>query len=459
MESRAGLFKIAALLLILTAAVPLAVMAANNRPFSAETRLSDLWFRTRLPRAPRPDMVIVARDEKTLDQIGEPSHAEYGALVRKLTSAGAKLIVLDLDLDEREGRAGDRALWTAIEASRRTLMMVRYQQDRTQVPGQDELRGLRALERSAPWQEFGLAGGTPEWGWLNFAPATSDFIHSAHGAGVAVTEQSLDPDDVLRRSRAGYLTKVLYPLDTEQGKLTNFYAVVPNLAVITAVTAMGGDKSSLDFRFGETLRFGAAKPQPLAAKGFVPVDYIGQEGTYPRVSMVDVLRDEADEARLKDRIVFVGSTVPTDPLTENRKTPLGSRMPRVEATANQTQQFLEGRVLTEPHVLGAWAVMVLGLMLGLVVPQFRAAPSLLAGLGALLLYLGMGWVLFAARSVMLPVLPALILAPLAVALTAVLALLMRPYAEARVVEVRDTGMALNPGEPLPGTRRRPGGGA
>jgi CHASE2 domain-containing sensor protein len=413
--SRKALYFLGVLAVCVLLSVPLAVWARESRAFGTETRLSDTWFRTRPARAPRADMLIVALDRKTLDAM-RPTHADYAQLIRKLKDAGAKWIVMDLDLDDRQGKGPDRALWQAIEDSHRTLVMVRYDQNRTGEPDPDELRGLRALERSAHWQEFAVTPSTPEWGWLNFAPATSDFIHSAHGAGVAVTEQSLDPDTVLRRSRSGYLAKVLYPYDTKQGKLTNFYAVIPNLAVITAVSAMGGDKYSLHYRFGDQLSFGSAAWQPLSIQGFTPIDYIGPEGTYPRVSMVDVLRNQADPSAFKDRIVFVGATAPDDDRTEYRMTPFGSRMPRVEATANMTQSILDRRPLSEPHAIGFAAVLGLGLIVGAFAGAFRGAFAILVALA-----LG-AW--------------------------------LKPWISIEAVEVRDTGMAIGPDEELPGAPRR-----
>jgi CHASE2 domain-containing sensor protein len=447
MSSR-GFYYLGVLAVAVLLSIPLAVWARDNRAFGAETRLSDNWFRTRAPRAPRADEIIVALDQKTLDAM-RPTHADYANVVRKLKEAGAKWIVLDLDLGDRQGKGPDGALWQAIQESHRTLVLVRYAQDRTQEPDPDELRGLRALERSSHWQEFALAPGTPEWGWLNFAPATSDFIHSAHGAGVAVTEQSLDPDATLRQSRSGYVAKVLYPSDTKQGKLSNFYAVVPNLAVITAVSAMGGDKYSLHYRFGDRVDFGGAAWQPLDKKGLTPIDYIGPEGRFPRVSMVDLLRSNPDPALFKDKIVFVGATAPTDDRTEYRMTPYGSRMPRVEVTANLVQSTLDKRPLTLPHVVGFTSVLALGLLLGLLTPAFRSGWSVLGGLLGLFLYLLMGWILFTTHSVMVPLLPAFILTPVVILAALALNALFRPWAEASVVTVRDTGMATGPGEDLP----------
>lgn len=450
--SRKALYFLGVLAVTVLLSVPLAVWARDSRSFGTETRLSDVWFRARPARAPRPDMVLVALDRKTLDAL-RPTHSDYARVIRKLKDAGAKWIVLDLDLDDRQGRAQDGPLWRAIADSHRTLVLVRYDQARTGEPDQDELRGLRALEKSAHWQEFAVTPGTPEWGWLNFAPATSDFIHSAHGAGVAVTEQSLDPDTVLRRSRTGYLAKVLYPYDTRQGKLTNFYAVVPNLAAITAVSAMGGDKTSLHYRFGDRLSFGDAAWQPLSVEGFTPVDYVGPEGTYPRVSMLDVLRNEPDEAAFKDRIVFIGATVPTDDRTEYRLTPYGSRMPRVEVTANVTQSFLDRSRVTLPHVMGFAAVLGLGLIVGAFTAAFRGPWTIAGGLLGLLVYFVLGWVLFLTRSIMLPLLPALILTPVAILVALALGAWLKPWISIEAVEVRDTGMAIGPDEDLPGARR------
>jgi CHASE2 domain-containing sensor protein len=453
MGSRTTLFRFCALALILLASVPLGVAARNNRPFSAETRLSDIWFRTRrVP--PREDEIIVARDEKTLQAMGAPTHADYGALIRKLKAAGAAWIVFDLDLGDRQGPAADEALWTAISDSHRTLVLVRYDATGSVLPDPDVLRGLRALEKSAHWQEFEVKPGTPEFYWLNFAPATSDFIHSAHGAGVAVTGEARDRDGVLRRSRAGYVTKVLYPADQKQGKLTNYHAVVPSLAVMAAVSKMGGDKYALDYRFGKTLTFGGKAAQPLTSNGLTPIDYAGPAGTFPRVSMVDVLRSEPMPKYFKDRIVFVGSTVANDPLSDYQPTPFGTPMPRVEITANQVQSFLNVRPLLEPHTAGLAAIVGLGLLLGLLVPAFRPLPALLAGIIGFLLYLLVGWWLFATRSLMLPLFPALLLVPSALGLTGFLGYFLHPYAVEEEFEIRDTGMAVGADESLPVPRRR-----
>jgi CHASE2 domain-containing sensor protein len=451
--SRPALFHIGVFAIVLLLAIPLAVWARENRPFGPETRVSDLWFRSRPTRDPRPDIIIVARDQKTLDAM-RPTHADYASLIRRLKDAGAKWIVLDLDLDDRQGHAADEALWKAIQESHRTLVMIRYDQARSGEPDKDDLRGLRALERSVHWQELELRSGTPVWDWLQFAPATSDFIHSAHGAGVAVTEQSLDPDSVLRRSRAGYLTTVLYPADEKQGKLTNLHGVVPSLPVITAVSALGGDKYALDYRFGERLSLGGIRAQPLTVGGFTPIDYIGPDGTYPRVSMVDVLRSQPDERLFRDRIVLVGSTAPGDDLTEARVTPFGSRMPRVEVTANQVQAILENRKLAEPHVAGFWGVLMLGVLLAAVTPAFRGGWVILGSLLALVLYLVVGWAAFVTRSVMVPLLPALFLMPLAMLITFAMESALRPYTDTVMVQTRDTGMAVGPDEELPVEPRR-----
>src|SRR5688500_2335065 len=197
--SKKALYFLGVFLVVLVLSVPLAVWARDSKSFGTETRLSDFWFRTRPARAPRADMILVALDRKTRDEM-RPTHADYANVIRRVKDAGAKWIVLDIDLDDRQGQRLDEALWKAIADSHRSLVMVRYDQARTGEPDRDELRGLRALEKSAHWQEFAVTPKTPEWGWLNFAPTTSDFIHSAHGAGVAITEQSLDPDAVMRRS-------------------------------------------------------------------------------------------------------------------------------------------------------------------------------------------------------------------------------------------------------------------
>jgi CHASE2 domain-containing sensor protein len=446
--SRRILYGLCVVLAVLGLSIPLGAWAMMRQQSGPESRLSDCWFRTRPPGKPRADMVMVARDQKTLASLN-PTHADYARLIRRLKDAGAKWIVLDVDLDKREGPAADGALWRAIEDSHRTLVMVRYDQGRTGLPNRDEMRGLRALERSSVVQQDPDAGRPPVWGWLNFAPTTSDFIHSAHGAGVAVTEQSLDRDGVMRRSRAGYLAKIQYPADDKQSKLSDRYVVVPSLPVIAAVSALGADKYSLGYGFTRALTLGGVARQPLSSDGFVPVNYLGPVGTYPRVSMIDVLKAEPDAALFRDRIVLVGSTVPGDPLTEERLTPYGTRMPRVEITANHLQSILDRRPLAEPYAAGFAAVAVLGLLLGVFTALFRPALGPIGSLAGLAIYLLGGWVLFATASVMLPLLPTLILVPFAMIVSLALNAWLRPGGFAERVPLADTGMAVGADEDIP----------
>ena len=116
-------------------------------------------------------------------------------------------------------------------------------------------------------------------------------------------------------------------------------------------------------------------------KVIVPVDemvrtlvpYRGRAGSFPYVSLSDVVADRISPERLKNRIVLVGATAAG--LHDLRSTPVGRSYPGVEVHANLIAGMLDGTLKQKPpYVLGAELVLltIIGVGLSIAIPMLSA---------------------------------------------------------------------------------------
>jgi adenylate cyclase len=401
--------------------------------FGPELKGWDLLFRARGPLPVRPDFLLVAGDEKSLQAYGQPPWPRrvFADVVRVVHSAGPKAIVLDYLFEERDKarRGSDAALWRAIAGARDVLLPVAHgDPDRERVT-RDDLRGLVALEKSTVNSPFTRLNTTPDYGWLGFDPPVSDFAVSARGMGVSTVNDTADIDGVIRRTPTGWVSPIEYPAQPplpEPSKLTGFTGVVPGLPVIAALFAFNLNKEVLGYAFGDHLQIaGSLKPPvviPIDAAGHMVINYLGPAGRIPRVSLVDAARGQVSASTFKGRVVFIGMIAGSSAEVQALPTPYGS-MPRVEITANAVHSILDrSYVFVETLRSPLGYLMAFAVVLGLVAPLFRPAMGMLATLLLLLLYFVVAIVVLRFWHVLLPVLPAVLLA----VLVYLAALLLRP---------------------------------
>ena len=147
----------------------------------------------------------------------------------------------------------------------------------------------------------------------------------------------LDPDGVVRRA-------LLYQ-DDGQGE------VKPSFALVLALRALGakGVRPAPDPQQPEWLRLGATTLRPFGARdgGYATVDDSGYQllldhARPPRgfesVSLGQLLRGEIDPARLRGRVVVVGSNAKS--LPDNFRVPGGASVPGLELHAHTVDQLL-----------------------------------------------------------------------------------------------------------------------
>jgi CHASE2 domain-containing sensor protein len=407
--------------LILASAVFL--LARQSLTFTPELHAWDLLFRVRGPLPVRSDFVLVAGDARSISAFGRPPWPRrvYADVVRNVHRGDPKAIILDRFFEQRDTQrpGSDAALWKAIADARDLFLPVVHSAPRGKEVSRDALRGLVALEKSTVNQQFTRLSTTPDYAWLGFHPPVSDFAVSARGMGVATADQSADADGVFRRTRTGWVSPIAYPASPplpESSKLSGSTGVVPGLPVIAAAFAFDLDKTALSYTFGEHLLIaGNLKPPvfiPIDAAGSMVINYVGPAGTIPHTSLVDVARGHVPTAAFKGKLVFIGLTAGAVEDDQPLPTPYGP-MPRVEMTANAVHSILERNYIfmdTLRSPLGY--LLAFGLALGVVVPLFRLGIDLLVALALLLLYLAVAVLSLRFGHVLLPVLPAVLLAAL-----------------------------------------------
>ena len=172
-----------------------------------------------------------------------------------------------------------------------------------------------------------------------------EILQAAAGSGGYFDNPLVSPDGVFRRvPLIQAYDEYLYPslaLAISQAHLNN-----PKVELI--VEADGG-KSGQDYYALEGINLGVHRI-PVDKNGAVYVPYRGLKGSFPYLSINQVLSRKVDPALLKDKIVLIGASAPG--LLDLRSTPVQSVYPGVEVHANIISGILDDTINHKP----AWTI-------------------------------------------------------------------------------------------------------
>jgi CHASE2 domain-containing sensor protein/signal transduction histidine kinase len=267
-------------------------------------------------RAPEPQIVIVAIDNRSLAELGRWPwpRARHEALLQKLAEAKPRAIAYDVLLVEPDpDPAVDAALAKAIAGARPVFLPMTFD-----VPGRN----------GAPYDLL-----TPV-----------EPLRSA-AAGLGQVNVEFDSDGVIRRA-------YLLERDGDQ--------TWPHLMALMRDAWLG--RSALP----------APSPRPApSGEGLLRehpllISFAGPPGHFRTISFVDVLRGDTPQAFLRDKLVLIGAT--GDGLGDRYATPLSNHteiMSGVELQANLLDTLLTGRALTPAGPIGLAAFSLAPLWLAL----------------------------------------------------------------------------------------------
>jgi len=121
---------------------------------------------------------------------------------------------------------------------------------------------------------------------------------------------------------------------------------------------------------------------PVDEKGRIMVNYRGPQKTFPHIPITDILREEIDDDMVKNKIILVGATAVG--VYDMRVTPFGTTYPGVEIHANIIDNILSQDFIRQPawaRIYDLLAIIIAGLLPGLVLPRTGAIFGTLTGIG------------------------------------------------------------------------------
>lgn len=324
--SRLKNIHVVALLVILTVIV--LYYLQTNLLEGFEDNTYDLRMKAlRTSPEPRPNIAIIAIDEKTIAELGRfPfSRIHYATLLDVTTRAGAKAVLFDAFFPEAQTKAVDDAFAAAIARSGRVTLACGF--------GFDDNGNVAGLTSNIPV----LQNAAQRIAHINVFP---------------------ESDGVIRFTKLG----IVY-----QGK------TYPSLGLAGAAELMGIKTLEMD---GRRVFLG---PRRIPADGEqrMLVNYAGPPGFYEHFSFTDVVKGRVPADKLKDRVLFVGATALG--IYDMRITPFSNNTPGVEVNAGIADNIATGNFIRRAapeKLIDLALIIILGIATTLMIWKFRHSVSL-----------------------------------------------------------------------------------
>lgn len=375
-----------------------------------------------LPRTVDKRIVIADLDQRTLAAEGWPlSRAKYGELVRQLFDHyGIRALGFDVDFEDADPTSGLPLLDTLARgpladlpgfAERLPALRDKFDGDRAfaeAIAGKPVVLGL-FMKDTVPAGEGAATGAicAPAMDAQERRLLEVNFYRAqGYGGNVAPLQTAaagcgffdnpgVDEDGIFRR----------VPMLREyEGQ------VYPSMPLAVAQLALGNAPVTLEFEppdvktslHLERLRVGSAVA-PVDERAAVYVPYRGPQGSFPYVSVTDVLHGAADAQVLKGAVVLVGTTAAG--LIDFRSTPISKIFPGVEVHANIISGLLDARIKQKaPYYIGIEVTMLLliAALMALVYPRLAPLPGTLLVLGIIVVLVLLGFGLWSGGNFIAP---------------------------------------------------------
>ena len=388
---------------------------------SLESKLYDLRAKMRASHKVGDEIVIVAVDDASIQQLGRwPWPRGYMAdLVDQLSENEAKVIALDLlysDAEVNQGLETVRELHKQIVESRGKLVFEQIegvdtrkeravadqlfsQFDKVFVDKEKQLDNDGRLADSIALAgnvvlayNFGLPG--PPLGRPDQAPPANVVKNARPGAaqdllkGTELEALNIVPPIERFTKEAKAIGQINWLPDRDgavrsQPLLVSYMdKVYPSFSLQTARTYLNLELGEIQPR-GQSVQIGN-RNIPTDPHFQTLVNFYGEQRTFPQFSFVDVVTKKVSKENFKGKIVLVGFTATG--LGEQRATPVSATLPAVEYFASVIENILQGIVIVRPPwarnaEIGALVLFALFITLGVVF----LPPAVSAGIAVVLL--------------------------------------------------------------------------
>jgi adenylate cyclase len=376
-----------------------------------EMLFQDAHFQIRGPLQAGPEVVIAAIDEKSIDEMGRWPwpRKTMARLVEKLVAHQVKVIAFDMVFsspDESSGKQNllkireqlktkiasdplvdsvlnplidnadnDAQFAAALQQSRRSVLgyYFYYEPEGLEHLSDEVLQSYLQNIQSTQFNGFIKSSGEIDLSAMNFktgyAVESSIPALSKSAGSAGYLNYDPEPDGTLRK-----LPLIVKYRDKETDKNYFFPPLSMRIlerylegSLIIRVGELGAEKVILD----------AADPIeiPINNNGELLVNFLGTGGTFPYISITDLLHDRQNvipEGSLKDKIIIIGATATA--LKDIKVTPFDTLFPGVEVQATVIDNVLHNNLLSKPDWVLMFDLIYLiffGIFLTLVYPRMK----------------------------------------------------------------------------------------
>ena len=362
-----------------------------------ELKTIDLRFRVRGELPPGPEVVMAVVDEKSLDREGKWvwPRATFAKLIDRLSSAGARVVAIDIGFHEPD----DRRVVEAVSVVQTTVRELEIDHDgltRRLTELKDNSDNDRLLAESIKNSRAKIV-----LGWFFHLDPSS----LSHLDGRVIRQYK----DSIKSSR--YLfTRSDFNEDPDLTYIQDI-APEPNIKAISSASDFSGyfNFSSAEDGvvrwFPAVLEFDGDIYAPLSLKalgaymdtpihlsvgaegqilsaclgdvciptdenGRVMINYRGGNRTFPQYSVTDILNNNVPPDKLKDRIVILGATAVG--VYDLRVTPFSNNYPGLGIHANIIDSIISRDFLQQPgfyRFFNTMAILFSGIILGLILTR------------------------------------------------------------------------------------------
>lgn len=322
-----------------------------------DLKATDAMFAARGVISPPEDVVIVAIDEQSVNELGRwPwTRSRTAALVDALKDA--KVIAFDMVFSENEGPSPDKALSESIGRSGNVILGYFFRDDATEEPPQASLIQLKRSSVSLIRFVAGAQGATPgEIPVTEFYGLETNIPAVGKGAAGFGSFNAIPQQDGIYRA-----SNLLFRYKSE---------IYPSLAIAALEDYLEGTVVLTAAPYGiDGLSIGT-RTIPVNEVGELSVNFYGPGGTFKTYPAVDVIKGRVKKGAFKDKLVFIGVTEKA--VYDIRPTPIDSLFPGVEIHAT-----IAGNVLQERYLIHDTRVVIYDLLLVFLLPA--ALSMILAG--------------------------------------------------------------------------------
>ncbi len=312
----------------IAAAILSVVIYAQKIDFfnSLDLKLKDVRFRTRGSIEPDKRVVIVAIDEKSINELGRwPwDRRVIAKLIENLNSYGAKTIAFDIIFSESSNPESDKALTDAIQKNGNVIAGYFFRSEGETPPKE----ALMLLEQSRVKiiKTIGNVSEVPVYSYPTVELNIPLIARSASSAGFFNIIP--DTDGILRAAN------ILMLYDGY---------VYPSLPLAALRHYMEREMVLEVANYGvDNLLIGSYRI-PCDESGRLTLNYYGRQGIFRTIPAVDIIKKRLKPGSLEDSLVFVGATEVG--LSDLRATPVDPVLPGIEVHATVVSNALQNKLL------------------------------------------------------------------------------------------------------------------